>query len=94
MSVELNITEILGILGFIVTALGIAGTVIWNVWRKVMDNQRDLSEFKIEVAEKYASYARIIDMEQRMIRTEERLLSSIDQLTARIDRILSRLDKG
>ena len=93
-TVELSINEIIGVLGFIVTLLGIGGTVIWNMWRKMMENTAALHQFKIEVAEKYASYSQIMEMESRLIRTEERLLSSIEQLTTRIDRILTRIDNN
>lgn len=91
-TIELSINEIIGIMGFIVTSMGIVGTIIWNMWRKMISTTDALNAFKVEVAEKYASYNQIMDMESRLIRTEERLLSSIEQLTTRIDRILTRID--
>lgn len=103
-SIAITLPELLSILGLAVTISGIFGTMLWNLWRKVLDNSTQvavtkqhmadqLSTFKLEVAEKYVSGHRLADMEQKMLLSEERLHSSLENLSSRIDRLLERMEK-
>lgn len=100
----ITLPELLSILGLAITLSGIFGTVLWNLWRKVMDNSTavkvshqalsdELHEFKLQVAEKYVSGNRLADMEQKMLLSEERLISTMGNLTSRIDRMLERMER-
>lgn len=103
-SVSISLPELISILGLAVTVSGIFGTVLWNLWRKVMDNATkvalakqhltdELNSFKLEVAEKYVASTRLADMEQKMLLSEERLHSSLENLSSRIDRLLERMER-
>lgn len=103
-TIAITLPELLSILGLAITVSGIFGTVLWNLWRKVMDNSTqvavakqhftdELNGFKLEVAEKYVASTRLADMEQKMLLSEERLHSSLENLSARIDRLLERMEK-
>jgi len=103
-TIAITLPELLSILGLAVTISGIFGTVLWNLWRKVMDNSTqvavtkqhftdELNAFKLEVAEKYVASTRLADMEQKMLLSEERLHSSLENLSSRIDRLLERMEK-
>ena len=103
--ITITLPEMLSILGLAITASGIFGTILWNLWRKVMANSLtdavhhqqisdELHEFKLQVAEKYVSGNRLADMEQKMLLSEERLISSMGNLTSRIDRMLERMEKS
>lgn len=100
----ITLPELLSIFGLAVTVSGIFGTVLWNLWRKVMENSTtaatnhqemtdQLNAFKLEVAEKYVASTRLADMEQKMLLSEERLHSSLENLSARIDRLLERMER-
>lgn len=103
-SIAITLPELLSILGLAVTISGIFGTILWNLWRKVIDNTAavakidqkhsdELNMFKLEVAEKYVASTRLADMEQKMLLSEERLHSSLENLSSRIDRLLERMEK-
>lgn len=102
--ISITLPELLSILGLAVTISGIFGTVLWNLWRKVMENSSQvavakqhftdqLNSFKLEVAEKYITASRLVDMEQKMLLSEERLHSSLENLSSRIDRLLERMER-
>ena len=89
----MNIMELLTLSGIAVTTLIFAAGVIRSLWVKVTTNHDDLTEFKLEVAEKYAGVHQIHLMKEDMRRSEERLNVSLVALTARIDRVLTRMEK-
>ena len=88
-----TVTELIGIFGVLLTTLGLFTTIIWNLWKKVIENSTSLSNFKLEVAEKYVNSQRLMDMEQKMLLSEERLHSSLENLSSRIDRLLERIER-
>lgn len=92
MIVSFTVGEIVAILGLAVTFAGFFGTILWNLWGKLMDTRKDISDFKLMVAQNYASTATITTLEQRLMKSEERLMTSMTNLTNRIDTILARLD--
>ena len=103
-SISISLPELISILGLAVTVSGIFGTLVWNLWRKVMDNASavkishqqlsdEIHEFKLTVAQKYVSSSRLADMEQKMLLSEERLHSSLENLSSRIDRLLERMER-
>lgn len=55
---------------------------------------KSLSDFQLIVAQQYATWSQISDMERKWLQETERLHSAIGGLTSRIDRILTRLDKN
>ena len=65
-------------------ALGLGG-VWWRVHQAINTVARELSAYKLEVAEKYASVEHLKEVEARLV-------VSIDRLTERIDRLLARMD--
>lgn len=91
---SISFPELLTILGLILTGLGIFGTVLWNLWRKVISNAENLAEFKLKVAQEYVASHRLADMEQKMLLSEERLHSSLENLSSRIDRLLERMERS
>ncbi len=104
-ALSISLPELISILGLAITVSGIFGTILWNLWRKVMANSTavavshqelsdNLNTFKLQVAEKYVSGNRLADMEQKMLLSEERLISSMGNLTSRIDRMLERMEKS
>lgn len=103
-SISISLPELLSILGLATTLAGIFSTVLWTLWRKVMENSTktaiarqqmsdELNSFKLEVSEKYVASTRLADIEQKMLLSEERLLSSLGNLSSRIDRLLERMEK-
>lgn len=103
--IQVSLPELLSILGLAITVSIMFGTVLWNLWRKVMDNSTqvslakqhltdELNGFKLEVATKYVHAARLADMEQKMLLSEERLHSSLENLSSRIDRLLERMERS
>ena len=102
--ITISLPELISILGLAVTVSGIFGTLIWNLWRKVMDNSSavkvshqalsdEIHKFKLTIAENYVNGTRLADMEQKMLLSEERLHSSLENLSSRIDRLLERMEK-
>lgn len=88
----LTLPELISLLGLLVTIVGIFGTIIWNLWKKVMEDSKSLDDFKLDVARRYASFEHINSLETKLLVSEERLHGSIKNLTERIDRILTRLE--
>ena len=89
----ISLPELLSIFGLILTGATVFGSVLWNLWRKVMKNTEELAAFKLNVAEKYISGNRLADFEQKMMLSEERLHGVLENLTSRIDRMLERMEK-
>tara|TARA_R110000851_G_scaffold16046_2_gene52535 strand:+ start:27262 stop:27540 length:279 start_codon:yes stop_codon:yes gene_type:complete len=87
-----TLPEVLTIFGLILTLLGIFVTVTKNLWSKVHSNTRDLSEFKLKVAQEYITSHRLSEMESKMLLSEERLHSALGNLSSRIDRLLERME--
>lgn len=50
---SITLGELLTLLSIIVTLIGIVGTVLWNLWRKISQNSEDLAAFKLKVSEEY-----------------------------------------
>lgn len=50
---SITLGELLTLLSIIVTLTGIVGTVLWNLWRKIIKNTEDLAAFKLKVSEEY-----------------------------------------
>ena len=87
-----TVMELLGILGVMLTAFGLAANTMRSLWRKVTEVSTQLSDFRLEVAEKYVNSQRLMDMEQKMLLSEERLHGSLENLSSRIDRLLERME--
>lgn len=71
----------------IVLAIVTAGLGVW--WRlqfQITQAEKTLDQFKLYVAEKYASTAHLKEVEVRLITT-------IEKLTERIDRLIDRMDR-
>lgn len=96
MNLTLTITEIVAILGLGLSFAGVVSGFLWKMWQMITKNKtdidRDLAAFRLEVAQQYASYSQLKDLEEKIIRTEERLLAGINALTTRMDRILNKMD--
>lgn len=67
--------------------VSIVGGVWWKLQARIQQCHNDLSEFKLEVAEKYASGAQMKEVETRLIASIEKLESHIDKL---IETLLDR----
>lgn len=50
---SITLGELLTLLSIIATLIGIAGTILWNLWRKISKNSEDLAAFKLKVSEEY-----------------------------------------
>lgn len=89
-----TVTELIGILGVIIGVSGLAANTMRSLWRKVTEISTQLSDFKLEVAEKYVNSQRLMDMEQKMLLSEERLHGSLENLSSRIDRLLEKMERN
>ncbi len=89
----ITITELLTIIGLGLTFATLVGSIVWTLWGKVVQTNRDLAEFKLKVAQDYVSATRLADMEQKMLLSEERLHSALGNLSSRIDRLLERMER-
>jgi len=78
MSISITWEAVISLLA-IFTAL--AG-VWWKLHIRIICGERELQNYKLEVAEKYASVSHLQDV-------EERLVKSIDGLTFRIDKLIN-----
>lgn len=105
MQFTLSLTEVVALLGFALSFAIAFATVLWTMWRRIESNHRDiadkmattahsLTEYKLYVAQQYASWAQISEIEKKWLQETERLYSSMQSLTERIDRILNRMDSG
>lgn len=69
---------------------------IAEVKKEIDEGDRDvttrLNEFQLVVAQQYATWAQISDLERKWFQETERLYTGMTKLTERIDRILSRID--
>ena len=63
----------------------VAGTVVW-LFTRFSAHERDLSEFKLKVAEEYVTA-------EKLIRVEERLVQAIDRMSDRLDRVLDAFER-
>jgi len=115
MTIEITLTEILGILALSFTVASGFASLLWLVWRRVetyhkevtsalsavkenldetdRDLYRHLSEFKLQVAQQYATWSQIKDLEGKWLQETERLHSAVTNLTSRIDRVITRMEK-
>lgn len=89
----ITLIELLSFAGVMLSVLVFAAGVVRNLWVKVIKNADALSNFKLEVANKYAGIHHLTSMKDDQRRSEERLNASIIALTSRIDRALSRMEK-
>lgn len=105
MQFTLSLTEALALLGFALSVAVAFASVLWTMWKRIEINQRDavrnaaelatqLVEYKLHVAQQYASWSQISEIERKWLQETERLYGSMQQLTQRIDRILNRMDNG
>lgn len=92
--VSITLTQLLTILGLILGIVSFFGGIIYNIWKRVILNGKDLDEYKLDVAERYVKTEQIVQMEKENAIRDERLHSSIGALTSRIDRMLERYDKS
>jgi hypothetical protein len=93
MIMELSVSEIIGLGALLLSVLGALATIIGHLWKRILHNSKELSDFKLYVAQRYASFNAISDLERKVLASENRLIISINNLTERIDRILTRLDR-
>lgn len=102
--ISLTVGDVVSILGLMITFAGIFGTIMWNLYRRLLDNTKelaavkqhlsdDMAAFKLDVAEKYVSSNYLTEIEARMERSEARMVASMTNLTARIDRLIERMEK-
>ena len=92
--ISLTFGELFSMIGLFLSVVAFVTTIVWNLWKRVIQNGRDLTEYKLEVAEKYVQSTQLNEMEKKMLLSEERLHGSIGNLTARIDRILDRMERS
>lgn len=91
---EITLTQLLTILGLVFGVVSFMGGVIWNIWKRVIQNGKDLDTYKLKVAEDYVKTEQIVAMEKENAVRDERLHASIGALTSRIDRMLERFDRS
>lgn len=87
-----SLAEIISILGLVLTFCVALGSLLLNMWRKVVKNAEDLSTFKLEVATSYVTSKQVVSIEQKLVASEARLVNTLENLTSRIDRLLDRYD--
>ena len=91
---DITFTQLLTILGLVLGIVSFLAGIIWNIWKRVTQNSRELNEYKLEVAEKYVKSEQLAELEKSNAVREERFLGGMANLTARIDRMLERLDRA
>lgn len=102
--ISLTVGDLVSIMGLFITFSGIFGTILWNLYRRLLDNTKDLaavkqhltdemSSFRLDVAEKYVSSSYLTEIEARMERSEARTVEAMRNLTERIDRLIERMEK-
>lgn len=102
--VNLSIGEVISLVGLLLSFVVFLSTLIWNLWRKVMELSTrvsivqqsckdELHIFQAAVAEKYVNHSRLIEMEKKVLLSEERIHNSLDSLTSRIDRLIERVER-
>lgn len=75
--------------GLVSTIAGVVTVLFifwWRIDGRIKSAEKDLSDYRLEVAEKYASVAHLKDVEGR-------LAISIERLTNRIDALLAKLEE-
>lgn len=92
MDLTITLTQLLTILGLVLGIVSFLAGIIYNIWKKVIENGKNLDAYKLEVAEKYVKSEQIIQMEKENAVRDERLHGSIAALASRIDRMLERFD--
>ncbi len=76
--------ELALVLGAIVSAGGIVAAVTAWLWSQLGKQQRDLSEFKVEVAHQYVTT-------DALLQVETRLVDAINRMADRFDRVMDAL---
>jgi hypothetical protein len=94
MDVSITLTQLLTILGLVLGIVSFLAGIVWNIWKKVIENGKNLDAYKLEVAERYVKTEQIVQMEKENAIRDERLHASIGALTSRIDRMLERFDRS
>lgn len=92
MDLTITLTQLLTILGLVLGIVSFLAGIVYNIWKKVIENGKNLDAYKLEVAEKYVKSEQIIQMEKENAVRDERLYGSISALASRIDRMLERFD--
>ena len=93
MTLSLSFGEILSSLTLLLAVCIAMGSILRSLWIKVLENAKNLNEYKLEAAREYASAKQIQQLEQKLLLSEGRMINAISSLTERIDRILSRMEK-
>lgn len=65
---SITLGELLSLLSILVTLIGIAATILWNLWRKITKNSEELAAFQLKVSE---GYVKKKDLEQVFTNKEE-----------------------
>jgi len=92
MDVSITLTQLLTILGLVLGIVSFMAGIVWNIWKKVIENGKSLDAYKLEVAEKYVKSEQLIALEKENAVRDERLHGTMTALTSRIDRMLERFD--
>jgi hypothetical protein len=66
-----------------IPAFGVVGGLAWVAYS-------GLQQFRIEVAQKYASVAYLKDVEDRLVKMVGEVKTSVEKLDAKIERLLDR----
>jgi len=89
----ITLTQLLTILGLVLGIISFVAGIVWKLWQRVIQNGRDLSDYKLVVAKEYVNSIQLTEMEKQGALREQRFHDSMENLTKRIDRILDRLDR-
>jgi hypothetical protein len=66
-------------LATIITVAGLVGAGIWRAATMIGGLRQELTQYKLEVAEKYVSAQSMRDLEERLIKSIERLGDRLDR---------------
>jgi hypothetical protein len=73
-----------------IPAFGLCLWLAWSARQKAEDAETRLSQFMIEVAQKYASVAYLKDVETRLMQAMNKVEATVEKLDAKLDRLLDR----
>jgi hypothetical protein len=84
MQMQVTWTELWAVIGVVIVLGGILSSFMGWLWQKHSAHDRELAEFKLEVAKNYVT-------SPGLARIEERLTAAIDRLGEKVERAMEKI---
>jgi phosphoenolpyruvate carboxylase len=78
-------------IAYFVSLGGAIGAVWWFIHSRISKLERDLSDYKLHIAEKYIKSEALEKMEEKLTAQETRTQAALEKLTGRLDTLLDTI---